>query len=67
MFIEVIHAESGKKFIIPVTQVVTTTETGDPIAVAFTSAGMVVHSDATQSDFSAVCKSIGVRKLNLGK
>jgi hypothetical protein len=45
----------GRSITLPATQVVVTDDFGQPLAVSYVQGSMVVHCDATHSDFQSVC------------
>lgn len=50
----------GKSYTIPVTQVVSFTDDGRPVACTYQADGVIVHSDATASDFEKVLSDLGI-------
>ncbi len=58
MLVQIVTA--GKRYTIPVSQVVVMTDDGRPVAVSYVEGNSIVHSDATSSDFSKVIGDIGV-------
>jgi len=59
MLIEIVH-QNGKRYTIPVLQVVTMTDEQGPVAVAYETAGLMVYTDATKADFSAAVQQLGL-------
>lgn len=53
--------KDGRRFTIPVSQVVVLTDTQLPAAIAYEHAGVIVHSNAAESDFGDLCRELGVR------
>ncbi len=51
---------NGKRYTIPVSQVVVMTDDGRPVAVSYVEGNTIVHSDATSADFQKVVGEIGV-------
>ena len=44
-----------------VSQAVVMNEAGDPLAVAYDQQDAIVHSSATEADWPAVCRELGLR------
>lgn len=59
MLIRINH-ESGKVLTMRVSQVTVLTEDGTPVACAYDQQGVIIHSDATQPDWVAVCRENGL-------
>lgn len=60
MLVKFIHA-NGKEYTLPVSQVVVLVDDGRPVAVTYEQSGVIIHCDATKSDFARVCNDL---KLN---
>lgn len=61
MNIRITHAESGKTFLIPITQLLLMSDNGEPLALAYETAGLMIYSDVTHADFSETLKSSGMK------
>lgn len=64
MYVEIVHAETGRRFLVPALQAAVFAESGHPVAVTYEHANLLVHSDAAQKDFDSVCKQLQVKKID---
>lgn len=62
IYVEIIH-ESGKKYLLPASQCTVFADTGDPVALTYEHAGLVLHSDVEHKDFAETCESLHVQRL----
>lgn len=62
MYISFIH-ENGKTYQIPVSQVVVYAEDGQPCAVTYEHAGLIVHSNGSMDDFANLCAQLKIRAI----
>ena len=61
MILEVIH-KNGKKYRLPVSQIVAYLDNGEPCAITFEHAGIVIHTDSAKKDFGTTCARLRVTK-----
>ncbi len=50
----------GKRYTIPVSQVMVLTDDGRPVALSYVEGNAIINSDATASDFGKVLAELGV-------
>mgnify|MGYP000855571849 CR=1 FL=1 len=65
MFVQVRHRDSGKTYLLPVSQVVVANNDGQPVSLAYERDGLIVCSDATQQDFAGIVKDLRIADLKI--
>ena len=65
MFVEIVHS-NGKRYLMPVSQVVVFVESGEPCAVTYEHAGIIIHTDVEQKDFASTCSQLKVKNIKPG-
>lgn len=63
-YVEVVH-QNGKRYQMPVSQVVVFADSGDPIALTYDHAGLLIHSNVEQKDFASTCDQLKIKRLTL--
>jgi hypothetical protein len=61
MLAQLLHRDSGKSYLVPTVQLVVYNDSGQPVAICYQRDGLIVFTDAAQSDFSS---TIGELKIN---
>lgn len=64
MFVEILH-ENGKIYQMPVTQVTVFADDGQPCALAYQTAGLIVHNSASSKDFDAACRQLQIKRIEV--
>jgi len=62
MFVEIVH-ENGKRYTMPVSQAVVYVDSGEPCAITYEHAGIVIHSDTEHKDFATMCQELKIKNL----
>ena len=60
MLVRIRHT-NGQEYTLPVAQVVVLSDDGRPLAVTYEESGLVVHSDASRTDFPQACRKLNIR------
>jgi len=63
-YVEVVH-ENGKRYRMPVSQVTVFADTGEPVALTYEHAGILIHSDLEHRDFVSSCEQLKVKRINV--
>lgn len=64
MYARLLHT-SGKPILVPISEVVVYADNGVPVAITYEREKMIVHTDRSQADFSAVAASLAVGEISL--
>lgn len=64
MYISFMHP-SGKLFQLPVEQVVVYADDGQPCAIAYAHAGLIVHTNSGQADFGKHVSQLKIKPLDV--
>lgn len=59
MLVKLVHS-NGKEYVLPTSQVIVLSDDGRPLAVTYEESGLIVHSDASKSDFAKVCARLHI-------
>jgi len=62
VLVEIVHT-NGKRYRIPAVQVVVYTDDGDPVALTYEHAGILIHGDVEHPDFSSMCTQLHVKRI----
>lgn len=63
MFVQILHKESGKTYVIPASQVVVFNDDGHPVSLTYERDGLLVCTDAAQQDFGRMVSDLKINKL----
>jgi len=56
-------APDGKMYKLPISQVVVYTDDGEPCALAYQHAGLIIYADAAKTDFAHQCDLLKIKRL----
>jgi hypothetical protein len=59
MLVRILH-ESGKVLVLRCSQATVLDELGNPLACSYEQQGSIIHCDATEADWPAVCNELGL-------
>lgn len=62
MMVEIVH-ENGERYRMPVSQVAVFTRDGDPCAITYEHAGIIIHTDTEHRDFNDTCSQLRIKRL----
>lgn len=65
MFISFIHPGTGKTYTLPVAQVVIYADDGQPAALAYEHAGLIIHSNVSEAGFASQTASLKIKPLKV--
>ena len=66
MYVEIVH-ENGKRYLMPTSQVTVFADTGEPVALTYEHAGIILSSDLEHKDFVSNCEQLKIHRIKVGQ